>query len=48
MIENGLNVMLAATVIMGLTAMLVSWCIFAVGVGPWAEKREGMHMKECT
>ncbi|EXJ78443.1 hypothetical protein A1O1_08843 [Capronia coronata CBS 617.96] len=41
MIENHLNAMLVATVTMGITAVLMAWCLALVAVNDWAQRREG-------
>jgi len=41
MIENDLNAMLVATVVMGITAVLMAWCLALVAVKGWAQRREG-------
>jgi hypothetical protein len=40
MIDNDINAMLVATVTMGVTAMLIAWIIFVLGVKGWAVARE--------
>ena len=42
MIENDLNAMLVATVTMGITAVLMAWCLALVAVKEWAQRREGV------
>lgn len=42
MIDNGVNAMIVATVIMSITATLMAWVIFLLVVKGWAEKREEM------
>lgn len=40
MIDNNVHAMFVATVTMGVTAMLMAWIIFAIGVKGWAAARE--------
>lgn len=40
MAENDLNAMVVATVIMGLSAVLMAWCLVLVTVKEWAQSRE--------
>ena len=42
MIENDVNATLVATVIMGMTAVLMAWCLAIVAVKEWAQRREGV------
>jgi hypothetical protein len=39
MIDNNINAMLVATVTMGVTAILMAWVIFVLGVKGWAVAR---------
>jgi hypothetical protein len=40
MINNNIHAMLVATVTMGVTAILMAWIIFVLGVKAWAVARE--------
>jgi len=40
MIENKLNAMPVATTIMGISTVLMAWCLALVAVHEWAVRRE--------
>lgn len=40
MIENDLNAMLVTTVTLGITAVVMAWCLALVAVKEWAQRRE--------
>lgn len=42
MIENDIGAMLVFTVTMGLTAIIMAWCIFVGITRGWAERRENI------
>ncbi|KIW81893.1 hypothetical protein Z517_04919 [Fonsecaea pedrosoi CBS 271.37] len=46
MMDNELNAMLVASVMMGLTAVLMAWCLAVVGIKEWAQKGKGRYTEE--
>ena len=46
MVQNEIGAMLVMSVVMGLSAVFMAWCIFVVLVGNWAERREKKYRME--